>query len=306
MNMLGNLPGMNMLGNMPGMNMLGNLPGMNMLGNMPGMSGMNLNLGINLNFDSTNFSQGLGDQYSGIGNSFGGMGMGNMGFGSVPGFGGSCNQMGSMYGGMMQGLQQQQQMMMMMMMMMMQMMQQQQMQMMQGMMNGMGGGFGSPVNMGSGATGGASGATGGTPTPNGGASTAVGWAQKFVGQDSASIKGKLPSFTAAGGRNNNCADFVSSCLENAGMLKGHEINVKHMEQSLKKQGWVQVSREQAQPGDVCMNASRGHVELVEKSAAQNGGKVGLIGSNNGGDSIQEITRDNYTGNQAGAVFYHKP
>ena len=300
---------MNMLGSLPGMNMLGNLPGMNAMNGMSGMGGMNLNLGINLNFDCTNLSQGLGDQYSGIGNSFGNMGMGNMGFGSVPGFGGSCNPMGSMYGGMMQGLQQQQQMMMMMMMMMMQMMQQQQMKMMQGMMNGMGGGLGSPVNMGSGATGGANGATGGAngATPTGqGLDSAVQWANKYLGSDSQSVKGKLPNFDAAGGITNNCADFVTACLENAGVLTGlsklEQVNVKALKSALEKKGWRKITdKSQVKPGFVYMNSSLGHTELVTKVS---GGKITLTGSN--GSARQTIKEDAYSGNQSDAIFYAPP
>jgi len=216
---------------------------------------------------------------------------------------------------MMQGMQQQQQMMMMLMtMMMMMMMQQNQMmgQNMPGMggMNGMPGMGGGVPGMGGGSPG--MGGTGGIGpnggTPGSGSAGAVGWAEKFLGHDSSSIKGKLPNFDAAGGITNNCADFVTACLENSGDLTGlsklEQVNVKALEKALINKGWKQVSRDQAQPGDVCMNASRGHVELVSKSAAQNGGKVECIGSN--GSARQTISRDSGFGNQSGAVFYRKP
>jgi len=133
----------------------------------------------------------------------------------------------------------------------------------------------------------------GTATGN----AAVDQAKKFLGRNSIDIKGELPNFTAAGGVTNNCADFVSSCLENAGLLKGHEINVVHLEESLKKQGYVQVSREQSQPGDVWISDSAGHTELV----AEAGGKT-LIGSN--GSESQKISEDKHSGMNGGR-FYHK-
>jgi hypothetical protein len=140
---------------------------------------------------------------------------------------------------------------------------------------------------------------GGNVNANGGAATgnaAVDMARKFLGQNSIDLKGKLPNFTAAGGVTNNCADFVSSCLESAGLLKGHEINVGHLEESLKKQGYVQVPKEQAQPGDVWISDSAGHTELV----AEAGGKT-LIGSN--GSSYQKVSEDKSSGNSG--RFYHK-
>lgn len=292
------------IGNFSGMNMLGNLPGMSMSG-MTG--GLNLNLGINLNLDSTKLSQGLGEQYSGIGNAFSGLtsGIGNMGFGSVPGFGGSSNQTNSMFGGMMQGLQQQQQMMMMMMMMTMMMMMQQQNQMMSNMMSGMG----SSGMSGVGSTGstGSTGATDSGATPTGqGLNSAVQWAQKYIGSDSQSIKGKLPNFDAAGGVTNNCADFVTACLENAGVLTGlsklEQVNVKALKSALEKKGWRKITdKSQVKPGFVYMNSSLGHTELV--TGASNG-KITLTGSN--GSSRQKISEDKYSGNQGDAIFYAPP
>ncbi len=122
-------------------------------------------------------------------------------------------------------------------------------------------------------------------------------AEKYLGKNSVDLKGQLPNFTAAGGVTNNCADFVSSCLESSGLLKGHEINVGHLEESLKKQGYVQVPREQSQPGDVWISDSAGHTELV----AEAGGKT-LIGSN--GSEYQKVSEDKSSGMNGGR-FYHK-
>jgi hypothetical protein len=144
---------------------------------------------------------------------------------------------------------------------------------------------------------------GNTPINNGGkngadtGNAAVALAEKYLGRDSIGLKGDLPKFTAAGGVTNDCADFVSSVLEDTGRLKGHEINVGHLESSLKQQGYKQVPREQAQPGDVWISDTAGHTELV----AAAGGKC-LIGSN--GSERQHVSEDTYSGMHGGR-FYHK-
>lgn len=128
---------------------------------------------------------------------------------------------------------------------------------------------------------------------------AVNLARQFTGQDSWKIKGKMPNFTAAGGRTNNCADFVSSALEATGRVKGHHINVKEFERSLLKQGYKQVSAKDARPGDVWMNHSRGHTELVSKA-----GGTATIGSNNirqGHQVISERAKSTTSG-----VYYQLP
>ena len=141
-------------------------------------------------------------------------------------------------------------------------------------------------------------ASGGGSGGSGSGQAAVDLARKFNGKDSISLKGKMPHFTAAGGTNNNCADFVSSALESQGLIKGHHINVKSMEQELKKQGYVQVPASQAKPGDVWISNSRGHTELVATKGATR-----LIGSNNNGDSRQEITE--HANRPGSGVIYQK-
>jgi hypothetical protein len=141
--------------------------------------------------------------------------------------------------------------------------------------------------------------TGGVDAAPGSGQAAVNLARQFDGQDSRSIKGKMPNFTAAGGQTNNCADFVSSALEATGRVKGHHVNVKEFEQALRKQGYVQVPANQAKPGDVWMNHSRGHTELVSKA-----GGTATIGSNNdrqGHQTISERPKSTSSG-----VYYHLP
>jgi len=174
---------------------------------MPMMGiGLNLNIGFNM-MDSLGLSGQMGETFSRnpLASMLGGcspsMGM-NGGMGMMPGFGGCCNPSGSMFGGLMQGIQQQQQMMMMMMqIMMMMMMMQQQNQM----MNGMGGGMpgmqglsgGSPCSSGCGqATNGASGA----PSSGGSSSPGTGSSAPIPGQNAGLPQPTGSSGTASGGR----------------------------------------------------------------------------------------------------------
>jgi 3D (Asp-Asp-Asp) domain-containing protein/cell wall-associated NlpC family hydrolase len=135
--------------------------------------------------------------------------------------------------------------------------------------------------------------------PHANGSDPVAIARKYVTHPptpSIKLKGKLPHFTAAGGETNDCADFVSSVLETAGRISGHHINVKEFERSLKAQGWKYVSRQNAKAGDVWMNTSRGHTELVATDGATR-----LIGSNNDRPGHQVVTEvSGYDG-----IFLHK-
>lgn len=127
---------------------------------------------------------------------------------------------------------------------------------------------------------------------------AADYARQFIGRDSYTLKGVMDHFTAAGGKTNNCADFVSSALESTGGLKGHYVGVKNLEQALIKQGYHRVSGADAQPGDVWMNSSRGHTELVGTKGAKT-----LIGSNNIRPGFQRVSEK--PNNPNSGVYYHK-
>ncbi len=148
---------------------------------------------------------------------------------------------------------------------------------------------------GSSGTGAASGVAPGTGEKGTG-QAAVDLARKYLGRDSISLKGDMPHFTAAGGVTNNCVDFVSSALESQGLVKGHHINVRAFEKELQKQGWVQVPANQAKPGDVWINHSRGHTELVATAGATK-----LIGSN--GSARQKVSE--HANNPSSGVIYQK-
>ena len=126
-------------------------------------------------------------------------------------------------------------------------------------------------------------AMGGFVPPSGsGGAAAVNTARQFLGQRSYDIRGRMPHFQAAGGLTNNCADFVSSALRSGGMLGGHEVNCRRLEQRLLREGWVQIPASQAGPGDVAFNRSRGHVVLCQ-------GNGMMIGSNNVRRGLQYVT-----------------
>lgn len=104
-----------------------------------------------------------------------------------------------------------------------------------------------------------------------------------------------------------CANFVSACLEKAGLLPAseHSNSVATLYQTLKNRGWRNVSRSQAKPGDVCIVGGDQHVELV---ASNKNGRITLIGSNNpgGGPVPQVVSYDTSTGNAGDVQFLSPP
>ena len=162
------------------------------------------------------------------------------------------------------------------------------------------GGVGGPVGPVGGASEAGPVAPGGSVTgPEGeGNQAAADYARQFLGRDSYTLKGVMDHFTAAGGKTNNCADFVSSALESTGGLKGHYVGVKALEQALIEQGYHRVSGADAQPGDVWMNTSRGHTELVGSQGART-----LIGSNNIRPGFQRVSE--HPNDPNSGVYYHR-
>lgn len=159
-----------------------------------------------------------------------------------------------------------------------------------------GGGF-SPGGFGGVPGGGVTGPIQGGP-PGQGGQASVDYARQFLGRDSYTLKGQMQNFTAAGGKTNNCADFVCSALQSTGRLRGHFVGVRALENALKQQGWRQVPANQAKPGDVWISNSRSHTELVSTP----GGRK-TIGSNNIRQGFQRISeRDKDPGS---GVFYTK-
>ena len=137
----------------------------------------------------------------------------------------------------------------------------------------------------------------------GAAARAVDLAQKYEGQPSKSLKGKLPGFNAPGGNTNNCAAFVSACLEHTGALPkgGGSASVSALRGKLKKAGWKKVPANQAQKGAVWMTkeGQGSHTELV---ASTGGSKT--IGSNNVKKGFQVVKER--PKNPSSGEFYAPP
>lgn len=125
----------------------------------------------------------------------------------------------------------------------------------------------------------------------GAAARAVDLAKKFEGMDSKSVKGKLPGFTAPGGNTNNCAAFVSACLEHTGALPkgGGSASVSSLRSKLKSAGWKKIPPSQAQKGAVWMTkeGKGSHTELVASAGAKQ-----TVGSNNVRKGFQKISTRN--------------
>lgn len=83
-----------------------------------------------------------------------------------------------------------------------------------------------------------------------------------------------------------CANFVSGCLQKAGLINFHSTAVADLQAKLQAQGWQVISPSEAKPGDVAIVNHGHHVELCA-------GNGNLIGSNNtnGGSGPQQISDD---------------
>ena len=159
---------------------------------------------------------------------------------------------------------------------------------------GGGGGGGNYGNYDNGSYGGP-GAAGGFQGDGSAGAATIELARRHLGTRSIDLKGRMGPFSAAGGLTNNCADFVSSALVATGRLSRKNVNCKSLEQQMLREGWRQVPAEQARPGDVAFNQSRGHVQLCQGNGRQ-------IGSNNVRPGLQYITEGNMMRN---SVVYTK-
>jgi hypothetical protein len=160
---------------------------------------------------------------------------------------------------------------------------------------GGGGGGGNYGNYDSGNYGGPGGVGGDFQNDGSSGAATVELARRHLGTRSIDLRGKMGPFSAAGGLTNNCADFVSSALVATGRLSRKNVNCKSLERQLIQEGWRQVPADQARPGDVAFNQSRGHVQLCQGNGKQ-------IGSNNVRPGLQYITEGNMMRN---SVVYTK-
>jgi hypothetical protein len=249
----------------------------------------------------------------GFGPAFSGIGPSPLGFGGSP-FGGAMDRLGGLdsMGGMMgmgglngQLAMQMQQTQMLMMMMMEILMSLMNGQGMGGASAGGGSGSGGGVGGGDGSGGGSGSAGGATDTsgsgaPNSGGAGAVALAQSKIGQQAQNVS--MANYSHAGGVTNDCADFVSGVIANTEGFKktGGDASVSTFKGDLQKQGWVQVSKGQSQPGDVAIIQGNGvsHTELVASAGA-----ASAIGAN--GSSQESVSKNNLDW-ASGVTYWHKP
>ena len=81
----------------------------------------------------------------------------------------------------------------------------------------------------------------------------------------------------------NCANFVTACLKTVGLISENIINVVGVKTHCLKgtDGWRQINFNEAKAGDIWINSTEKHAELV---VGYKDNKVYLIGSNNFKDS----------------------
>ncbi|MBQ9242186.1 MAG: SH3 domain-containing protein [Proteobacteria bacterium] len=91
------------------------------------------------------------------------------------------------------------------------------------------------------------------------------------------------------GYNDNCANFVTACLKTVGLISKNMINLTQIKNHCTNQtdGYRKINYEDAKAGDIWVNSSGGHTELV---IGYKDGTVYLIGSNN-------FSSSNFTGCQ---------
>jgi peptidoglycan hydrolase-like protein with peptidoglycan-binding domain len=134
-------------------------------------------------------------------------------------------------------------------------------------------------------------------------------AQRFLGeaQHQLEFSGQLPEDTWPP-QSEDCANFVSSCLQVAGKLPAsqHNDNVVGLKNNLLADGWREIPLSEAKPGDVCcFDGPDGPYQHVELFNGWNGSSPQYIGSNNIlSDGTQEISYDN--GKWANAVHVFAP
>ncbi|KZB80177.1 NlpC/P60 family protein [Amycolatopsis regifaucium] len=112
-------------------------------------------------------------------------------------------------------------------------------------------------------------------------------AEQFLGRNAGDLKrsGELPAMQSWVPNNVNCANFVSGCLEAAGLIDKNQASasVAGLTANLEADGWKSVPLSQAKPGDVVISNGGGHVVLYA-------GDGQFIGSNNiNPDGSQKIS-----------------
>lgn len=150
---------------------------------------------------------------------------------------------------------------------------------------------------GDGGTSGASGVSSDTRVDSG-TGNAAAIAKRFIGRDASELKrsGELPMNPNVPS-NVCCANFVTACLQKAGVIDWHTDSVSVLRDRLQAEGWQRVDFRHAKPGDVVImkNASQSHTVLFAGLDAS--GRPQFIGSNNrNADGTQEVSWGGASGN----------
>ncbi len=124
-------------------------------------------------------------------------------------------------------------------------------------------------------------------------------AEQFIGRNAGNLKhsNELPMQSWVPD-NVNCANFVSACLQKAGLIDAGQASasVDNLASNLKADGWQTVSLADARPGDVVLMQRDGQSHVVLFAGMENG-KPTFIGSNNvNADGSQRISWGGASGN----------
>jgi len=154
---------------------------------------------------------------------------------------------------------------------------------------------GGSANGGGGAAG-VEGVKGGGPVSG---NNAAAIAEQFIGRNAGELKysDELPMQSWVP-NNVNCANFVSACLQKAGLIDAGQASasVDQLASNLKGDGWQTVSLANASPGDVVLMQRNGQSHVVLFAGFENG-QPKFIGSNNvNADGSQRISWGGASGN----------
>ncbi|WP_149195927.1 C40 family peptidase [Luteimonas suaedae] len=117
-------------------------------------------------------------------------------------------------------------------------------------------------------------------------------AEQFLGRNAGELKhsDELPMQSWVP-NNVNCANFVSACLQKAGLINAGQASasVDVLAGNLKGAGWQTVSLQNARPGDVVLMQRDGQSHVVLFAGFENG-QPKFIGSNNvNADGSQRVS-----------------
>lgn len=124
-------------------------------------------------------------------------------------------------------------------------------------------------------------------------------AEQFIGRNAGELKfsNELPMESWVP-NNLNCANFVSACLQQAGLITSGQASasVDQLANNLRGAGWQATSLANARPGDVVLMQSNGQSHVVLFAGHENG-EPKFIGSNNvNADGSQRISWGGASGN----------